>query len=87
MLWYITYNRIECGVPFLLYDKFFTLVLGLQLIELQFAQVNNASTKSLDVSLPPFHTGATMVESSAYLKRAGVEPSLISRSFRNTLNT
>ena len=26
MLWYITYDRIECGVPFLLYDKFFALV-------------------------------------------------------------
>ena len=26
MLWYITYNRIECGVPFLLYDKFFITV-------------------------------------------------------------
>ena len=26
MLWYTTYNRIECGVSFLLYDKFFTLV-------------------------------------------------------------
>ena len=25
MLWYITYNRIESGVPFPLYDKFFTL--------------------------------------------------------------
>ena len=85
MFWYITYNRIECGFPFLLYDKFFTLA-GLQLIELQFAQVKNASTKSLDISLPRFHTGATMVQASAYLKRAGVEPSLISRSFRNTLN-
>ena len=61
-------------------------LLGLQLIELQFAEVKSASTKSADVPLPPFYTGATMVESSAYLKRAGVEPSLISRSFRNTLN-
>ena len=61
-------------------------LLGLQLIELQFAQVKNFSTKSLAVSLPPFHTSATMVESSAYLKRAGVEPSLILRSFRNELN-
>ena len=41
-------------------------------MELQFAQVKNVSTKSLDVSLPPFHTGSAMVESSAYLKRAGV---------------
>ena len=48
-------------------------LLGLQLIELQFAKVKNFSTKSLDVSLPPFHSSATMVESSAYLKRAGVE--------------
>ena len=84
MLWYITYNRIECGSFFFMTSSL--NLLGLQLIELQFAQVKNASTKSLDVSLPPFHIGATMVESSAYLKRAGVEPSLISRSFRNTLN-
>ena len=55
-------------------------------MELQFAQIKNVSTKSLDVSLPPFDTGVTMVESSVYLKRAGVEPSLIPRSFRNTLN-
>ena len=41
-------------------------LLGLQLMELQFAQVKNFSTKPLDVSLPPFHTGATMDESSAY---------------------
>ena len=77
MLWYITNNRIERGVPFPLYLH----LLGLQLMELQFAQVKNFSIKPLDVSLPPFHTGATMVESSAYLKWAGVEPSLISRSF------
>ena len=38
MLWYITYNRIECGVPFLLYDKFFTLVRVTAGMELQFAQ-------------------------------------------------
>ena len=37
-----------------------------QLMELQFAQVKNLSTKPLDVSLPPFHTGATRLESSAY---------------------
>ena len=61
-------------------------LLGLQLMELQFAQVQNFSTKPLDVSLPPFYTGATMVESSAYLKRAGVKHSFISRSFKNTLN-
>ena len=59
-------------------------LLGLQLMGLQFAKVKNVSTKSLDISLPPFHTGAAMVESRAYLKRAGVEPTLISRSFRNT---
>ena len=35
-------------------------------MELQIAQVKNFSTKPLDVSLPPFHTGATMVESSPY---------------------
>ena len=29
-------------------------LLGLQLIGLQFAKVKNASTKSLDVSLPPW---------------------------------
>ena len=52
-------------------------LLGLQLMELQFAQVKNVSTKSLVVPLPPFHTGATMVESSAYLKRAGVEPTAV----------
>ena len=85
MLWYITNNRIESGVPFLLYDKFFTLV-RVTAIELQFAQVKNFSTKPLDVQLPPFHTGATMVESFLYLKRAEVKPSLISRSFKNTLN-
>ena len=45
--------------------------LGLQLLELQFAQVKNFSTKPLDVSLPPFHAGATMVESSAYLEKGG----------------
>ena len=71
--------------PFFFMTSSFHL-LGLQLMELQFAQVKNFSTKSLDVSLPPFHTGATMVESSAYIKSAGVEPSLISRSFKNTLN-
>ena len=60
-------------------------LIELQFIELQFAQVKNSSTKSLDVSLPAFHTGATMVESSAHLKRVGVELSLISGSFRNTL--
>ena len=37
-----------------------------QLMELQFAQVKNLATKPLDVSLPPFHTGATRLESSAY---------------------
>ena len=46
-------------------------LLGLQLMELQFARVKNISTKPRDVSLPPFHTGATMVESSAYLESAG----------------
>ena len=45
-------------------------LLGLQLMELQFARVKNISTKPRDVSLPPFHTGATMV-SSAYLESAG----------------
>ena len=61
-------------------------LLGLHVIELQFAQVINSSADPLDVSLPPFHAGATIPESSAYLKRAGVEPCLISRLFRNTLN-
>ena len=56
--------------PFFFMTSSFHL-LGLQLMELQFAQVKNFSTKSLDVSLPPFHTGATMVESSAYLESAG----------------
>ena len=46
-------------------------LLGLQLIELQFAQVKNASTKSLDVSLPPFHTGAIMFESNCVFKKSG----------------
>ena len=54
MLWYITYNRIECGVPSFFMTSFLHL-LGLQLMELQFPQVKNVSTKSLDVSLPPFH--------------------------------
>ena len=70
-----TYNRIECRISFVFYEKFFTLV-----------RAKHLSTKSLDISLPHFHTGATMVELSAYLNRAGVEHSLISRSFRNTLN-
>ena len=56
MLWCITYNRIKCGVPFLLFH-----LLGLQLMKLQFAQVKNVSTKSLDVSLRPFHGGATIL--------------------------
>ena len=76
MLWYITDNKIECGLPFFAMTSSLHL-LGLQLMEFQFAQVKNFSTKPLDVSPPPFHTGATMVELSAYLKRAGVEPSLI----------
>ena len=59
-------------------------LLGLQLMELQFAQVKNVSTKSLVVPLAPFHTGATMVESSAYLKKGGrggggVEPTAVAR--------
>ena len=85
MLWYITYNRIEIEVPFLLYDKFFTLV-RVTAHGITIRPGQNLSTKPLDVSLLAFHTSATMVESSAYLKRAGVEPSLISRSFKNTLN-
>ena len=55
MLWYITYNRIECGVPFLLYDKFFTLV-RVTAYGITVPQVKNVSTKSLDASLPSFHT-------------------------------
>ena len=42
MLWYITYNRTECGVPFLLYDKFFTLVkVTAHGTTIQFAQVTS----------------------------------------------
>ena len=61
MLWCITYNRIKCGVPFLLFDKFFTLVRVTAHGITAFAQVKNVSTKSLDVSLPPFHSGATIL--------------------------
>ena len=48
-------------------------------MELQFAQIKNVSIKSLDVSLPPFHMGVTMVESSVYLKRVGVEPTILDK--------
>ena len=87
MLWYITYNRIECGVHFLLYDNFFTLVrVTAHGTNIQFAQVKNFSTKKTYHCSLSILSGATMLESSAYLKRARVEPTLISRSFRYTLN-
>ena len=60
-------------VPFFLLTSSLHLV-RLHFIELQFDQVENFSTNPLDVSLTPFHTGATIVESSACLQRVGVEP-------------
>ena len=54
-------------------------LLGLQLIKLQFAQVKNVSTKSLDVSLPPFHKGGHNSTFKKFMKNIngffGMKPS------------
>ena len=60
-------------------------LLGLHSIWLFILQLRNWFTRSADVS-ESFHTGATIVESSAYLKSTGVSFIKTSRSLRKTLN-
>ena len=60
-------------------------LLGLHSIWLFILQLRNWFTRSADV-FESFHTGANIVESSAYLKSTGVSFIETSRSLRKTLN-
>ena len=60
-------------------------LLGLHSIWLFILQLRNWFTRSADVS-ESFHMGATIVESSAYLKSTGMSFIKTSRSLRKTLN-
>ena len=52
-MWYITCNRIGCGVPFLFDEKFFTLV-RVTLYRVTVRPGHKLLSDPLDVSLTPF---------------------------------
>ena len=63
-------NRIGFGAPFLFDYKFFTLV-RVTLLTITVRPGRKTPPLTLSISA---HTGATIIEPSTYLKRAGVEP-------------